>query len=243
VKRKSLALIPARSGSKGIPKKNLVELGGHPLIAWSIMAARKVSCFDSIIVSTDDKDIATISRQYGAEVPFLRPSELARDNSLQVDTIKHSLEFLQSYGQVFDCVMLLQPTFPFRNPIDCEEAINLYYQVNCSTVVSVTDYSQVHSSNLYLGSLDALQSLEFESNFQGTLRQNLPKYWWRNGGIYALAPERIIKDRSLYSKTIYGYEIPRWQSHNIDSALDLVDARFALFDERILRIKSLLFGT
>jgi CMP-N-acetylneuraminic acid synthetase len=128
---KVLGLIPARSGSKSVQRKNLTDLGGLPLIGWSIRSALE-SNLDRVVVSTDDLEISRVSQSFGAEVPFLRPQNLALDHSLTIDTVLHALDEL---GPGFDAVMLLQPTSPFRNATDINDALNMF--IDCSSVISV----------------------------------------------------------------------------------------------------------
>lgn len=135
-----LGLIPARGGSKGIPRKNIKLLAGKPLIAWTIEAALDSSCFARLIVSTDDAEIASVARQYGAEVPFLRPAELASDAASSMDVVLHGLDWLAQAAQSLPgLVMLLQPTSPLRTPEDIQAAITLQTEKNAEAVVSVCE--------------------------------------------------------------------------------------------------------
>ncbi|MBI2055590.1 MAG: acylneuraminate cytidylyltransferase family protein, partial [Candidatus Sungbacteria bacterium] len=126
---KILGIIPARGGSKSIPRKNIKELGGKPLIAWTIEAAKKSGVFDRIILTTDDSEIAEVGREWGVEVPFMRPNELAEDHTPTLPVIQHTLAWLEdneSYEP--DAVMILQPTTPFRQPHHIQEAVQLFRQ-------------------------------------------------------------------------------------------------------------------
>lgn len=242
MKRRHIALIPARGGSKGIPRKNLKLLGGHSLVAWAVQAAKNSQSFDNIVVSTDDLEIATHAVKYGAEVPFLRPKEYSGDDSKQLDTVRHVLEFYQGAGVSFSSVTILQPTSPFRTGDDCKRALKLFENSQENSVISICEYSHVQLTNLYLGTPESLKILG-EQVAEGTLRQELPKIWWRNGALYVIAPSTILEKHSLYSEHILGYEMPYWQSHNIDNFSDLEEARRALTDRRISELKKNLFNS
>ena len=123
---RTIAIIPARGGSKGIPHKNIVDLGGIPLIAWSILVAKKVSIIEEVYVSTDDGEIARIATQYGANVPFLRPARLATDSARTVDAVADFLNKIQASREKIDAIVLLQPTQPFRSAESIERALNLF---------------------------------------------------------------------------------------------------------------------
>jgi CMP-N,N'-diacetyllegionaminic acid synthase len=235
-----VAIIPARGGSKGIPRKNLQLLGGYPLIAWAIRAAQRAQVFERIVVSTDDLEIASVATAYGAEVPFIRPREISQDYSLQLNTLVHALEHFEETGQNISSVTLLQPTSPFRFGSDCQNALGLFEEFGENTVVSVTDFSHVQPSNLYGGELNDLLS-NLKSEDKGTLRQSFPKTWWRNGSIYIFSPFTLLNGRKLYTEKTLGYQMPSWQSHNIDNLNDLEDAEMAIFDPRISELRSSLF--
>ena len=143
-----LALIPARSGSKGLPNKNTLQCAGKPLIEWSISAAQKVNYIDDVLVTTDSEEIASISMNAGASIPFLRPAFLAEDDSSMLDVIKHAWDnHLSKSGQHYDYVVLLQPTSPLRTSNHIKEAIDFYF-TNCKsgadTLSSVYPVSQKH---------------------------------------------------------------------------------------------------
>jgi N-acylneuraminate cytidylyltransferase len=132
-----LAIIPARGGSKGVPKKNSKLLGDKPLIAYSIEAALLCTQFDSVVVSTDDENIAKLSKQLGAEVPFIRPAELATDEAKSIDVVLHCIQYLEAQGKYFDAVCLLQPTSPFRKPAFIKQCINAFIKQKVDTLISV----------------------------------------------------------------------------------------------------------
>jgi len=132
-----LGLIPARGGSKGVPRKNIRELAGIPLIAHSIQAARDATAIDSVVVSTDDEEIAEVADSHGARVPFMRPSELAMDKAPTAPVITHALETLHDAGEEHDAFVLLQPTSPLRTVTHIDEAYSLYEESDADPVISV----------------------------------------------------------------------------------------------------------
>jgi CMP-N-acetylneuraminic acid synthetase len=125
MKNKIIAIIPARGGSKGLPRKNIKLLLGKPLVAWTIEQAKNSKYVNKVVVSTEDKEIAEISRGYGAEVPFLRPKELARDDSPTIDAILHALNWFEESGEYFDIVVLLEPTSPLRDVEDKDKCVEI----------------------------------------------------------------------------------------------------------------------
>ena len=138
-----LGLIPARGGSKGIPHKNSKLLGGKPLIAYSIEAALASAQLTSVLVSTDDEGIAEVSRQFGAQVPFLRPAALAQDHSPTIDTVVHALQYYRATGEDYDAVCLLQPTSPFRTAQDIQLAVSAFRQAGTESHFSARSTTSV----------------------------------------------------------------------------------------------------
>jgi CMP-N-acetylneuraminic acid synthetase len=137
---KTLVIIPARGGSKGIPRKNIRLLLGKPLIAYAIELALKCRLVDKVIVSTDDEEIADIAKQYGAEVPFMRPEELATDKSPIIETLRHTVRYYEEKGVFFDNILLLEPTNPLREVKDVEETVKKINEPDVDTVVTVRKY-------------------------------------------------------------------------------------------------------
>ncbi len=140
---KTLGIIPARGGSKGIPNKNLLQLGGKPLIAYTVEAARASGVIDRLILSTDSEAIAEIGRSLGVEVPFMRPPELASDDAPMLPVVQHAVSQMEQSGWVADIVVLLQPTSPLRRPERIQQAVELLKSSDCSSVVSVTEIPEM----------------------------------------------------------------------------------------------------
>ena len=226
-----LALIPARAGSKGIIDKNIVDLDGKPLMNWSIEVALNSKLFDVVCVSTDSSEIAHIARNAGAEVPFLRPIEISEDKSLQIDVIKHCLQFYQNRHLEFNSITLLQPTSPFRKIEDLASSLELFSHKNYETLISVKNITEFADSACYSSKIDnnSLELLPLKpvpyNEESGTLRQNFEKKYWRNGSIYIFKPANILVDRKLIKDPIVGFEMPWKRSINIDSYADLEIAR------------------
>lgn len=191
---KALFLIPARGGSKGIPGKNIKPLNGKPLICYAIDAAREVANSDEdICISTDDEGIANVVREYGLEIPFMRPDELARDNSGTYEVIMHALDYYKSQGREYEVVVLLQPTSPMRSAKHVAEAMDLYTP-DCDMVVSVC---QARSNPYYVmfnENADGYLQNIMEGKF--TRRQDCPQVWEYNGAVYVMNVNSL-KEKSL----------------------------------------------
>lgn len=216
--KKIVAIIPARSGSKGLTDKNIKLLNGKPLIAYTIEAAQKAQIFDEIIVSTDSKQYAEIAIQYGASVPFLRPKKLAADESSSNDVILHTLNELEKNHQTFDYFMLLQPTSPFRDETDIVNAMNLLWDKKGHAVVSVCE-SDI--SPLLMNTLDdSLVMANFLDQQNNKRRQDLSTYYRLNGAIYLSETESYKKEKSFYVKESFAYIMSRLNSIDIDDNID-----------------------
>ena len=218
--KKILAIIPARGGSKGIPRKNIKDLAGKPLIAWTIQAAQESRALDRIIVSTDDEEISQVSHKFGAEVPFLRPSELASDTAKSIDVVLHLLNKLAEDEHYFpDAVMLLQPTSPLRRSTDILAVIKLLQENE--TADAVISVSQVEHPISWLKEMDPDGKLnplvETSPIFR---RQDAKQVYELNGSIYLLKTAAIQKEQTFLPKNTYGYVMPFENSIDIDSPLD-----------------------
>lgn len=217
--KKFLAIIPARSGSKGIKDKNIKELNGKPMIAYTIEAAIKSYIFDDIVVSTDSEKYAQISRKYGARVPFLRPDNLATDDASSKDVIEHVLKRLLKEGKKFDYFALLQPTSPLRNKNDIIEAVDLLFLKNANAVISVceTDHSPLWTNTL----CENLQIDNFiKKEVRNSRRQDLPKYYRLNGAIYIAQTDYFLKYKDWFKEKSYAYIMPKERSIDVDNILD-----------------------
>ena len=225
--KKILALITARGGSKGLPRKNIKPLLGKPLIAWTVEQAKNSKYIDKVVVSTDDEEIAEISKKYGAEVPFLRPKELARDDSPTIDAIIHAINWFEERGEFFDILILLQPTSPLRTTEDIDNAIELF--LNNKDALSLISVKENEHPPFW--------SLEIENKFLKPLfgeeyfkkrRQELPKSYMPNGAIFISYVDILKKYKTFYTPKTIAYIMPPERSIDIDNEFDFLLAEFIL---------------
>jgi len=223
-----LGLILARGGSKRLPRKNILPLAGKPLLAWTVEAAQAARHLDRVVLSTDDIEIADVGRQFGAEVPFTRPSELASDTATSLNVILHALRTLAEQGEPYDYVVLLQPTSPLRSAADIDAAIELLLTKEADAVISVceTDHPPEWSNTLP----DSLSMAGFyRPGIRSTRSQDLPKSYRLNGAVYVYSCRRLLQSGSLeMDDNSYAYIMPRERSVDIDSAIDFEIAQLLL---------------
>jgi len=221
IKNKSvLAIIPARKGSKRLVGKNMLDLKGKPLIAWTIEEALKSNYIDNIIISTDDENIINLSRQYkGINVPFVSPKELSSDKATSLDVVLHALNYYSSNDKNFDYVMLLQPTSPLRKSKDIDYSIEeLSEEVKSVVSVCETDHSPLWSNRLP----DNKSMKNFLSKEIKNLRsQDLPKYYRLNGAIYISEVEYLVKEKGFLGNQTKAYNMPIERSIDVDTKIDL----------------------
>jgi CMP-N,N'-diacetyllegionaminic acid synthase len=220
-----LAVIVARGGSKTLPRKNVLPLGGRPLIGWSIKAALDAPSVTRVIVSTDDPEIAAVARTEGADVPFMRPDHLATDRATSIDVLTHALENLPGY----DAAVLLQPTSPFRTTGDIEAGFALFQS---SGAPSCTSVCPVEESPYLMYHLDPTSRLQRVVPIPsgGLRRQDLPQVAILNGALYFIGVDRFLRDQTLVHEDAVGYLMPRSRSIDIDDARDLKIASETLDD-------------
>lgn len=223
---KILGIIPARGGSKGVRRKNIALLGNKPLIAYTIDAALK-SKLDRVIVSTEDDEIATIASNYGVEVPFKRPIELATDSSNSIDVAIHGLKEMERLDQkIYDAVMYLQPTTPFRSSADINSSINLLKtNPEADSVISVVDVKGSHPARMKYIDNGYLIDPDFCEKVENQNRQELTPMFIRNGAIY-LTKKEIILDASFKGKRSLAHKMSFNDSVNIDSLEDFEFAQW-----------------
>lgn len=209
-----LALVPARGGSKGIPRKNIKLFGGKPLIAWTIEVALRSRSIDAVVVSTEDEEIAEVACRWGAQVPFLRPAELAQDATPGIDPVLHALEQLPA----FDAVLLLQPTSPLRTTDDIDQCIELAQELGAPSVVSVSE-PEKHPYWMYrLREDQRLQT--FIDAPQVSCRQELPRIYALNGALYFALSGWLQQRRAFITEETAAYVMPRERSLDLDSMID-----------------------
>lgn len=227
MKYKSLYIIPARGGSKGIPRKNIKELAGIPLIHYSIAVARALTDDAHIIVSTDDEEIAQVARQTGLAVPYMRPAHLATDTAGSREVIIDAMDYADSAGIQYDNVVLLQPTSPLRTIDDVKRALDLYSQ-DVDMVVSVVETSANPYYNCF--EADATTGYLHVSKGDGkiTRRQDAPKVWEYNGAIYVINPQSIrTMAMGEFSRKV-PCEMPRERSIDLDTPMDWTIAELVI---------------
>ncbi len=228
---KTLCVIPARGGSKGIPKKNIKQLGGKPLIYYAIDGARSIADDSDICVSTDDPEIVKKVEDYGLKVPFVRPSYLASDTMGTYEVLLHALDFYEKQGKKYERIVLLQPTSPFRSPEDIKGAMNKY-TAEIDMVVSVKEAS----SNPYYNS--------FEEDGNGYLviskgdghycrRQEAPKAWEYNGAVYVINTESLKEKNISDFNKIVKYEMDDLHSVDLDTMFDWKVAELLISEKMI----------
>jgi CMP-N,N'-diacetyllegionaminic acid synthase len=217
-----LAVIPARGGSKGLPRKNIKELAGRPLITWTIEAGLASKYIDQLIVTTDDEEIARIATEYNATVPFIRPKHLGSDSASSYETILHALDYYFDKGESFDYLLLLQPTSPLRTTQHIDEAFCLLDSKNADSIISVTESEHSPLWSNVLPEDHNMEDFISDTCRQVTRRQDLPKYFRINGAIYIVNIKKMINEKSLFLSTnIFAYIMDRYSSVDIDDLLDL----------------------
>lgn len=225
--KKILAIIPARGGSKGVPKKNIKELKGKPLIDYTIESAKKSKYIDRVLVSTEDEEIAKVSKRSGAEVPYLRPSQLSQDNSPTIDCVIHMVNWLkENENYIPDYVCLLQCTSPLRTYEDIDRAIEKALYLNMDGVVSVCEAEvNPYWTNVFKG-----DKLEFfiKEGKQITRRQDLPAVYRVNGAVYLIKTDVLIEKNTFLTDNMSGYIMSNKSSVDIDTEIDFKFAQLLL---------------
>lgn len=224
--KKIIAIIPARGGSKGIPNKNIVDVNGNPLIVYTINAAKESQYIDRIYVSTDSTEIADVCCANGVEVESLRPQYLATDEAKTLDTLKYTLNLLQSQNEYYDYVILLQPTQPLRSYVHIDEAIELISVHENPSIISV---SEVEDHPIFIRRINETGELESLLQTSSTVRrQDLPAYYKVNGAIYINAVSDIIKQDTSLNDNKIPYVMGRQYDLDIDRLEDLERLRWLL---------------
>lgn len=223
-----LGVITARGGSKGLPGKNLLPLAGKPVIAWSIEQALHSARLERVIVSTDSPEIAETARAWGAEVPFLRPAELAQDTTPHIDVVEHALAWLKEReGYRPDYLCTIQPTSPLRAPDDLDNIIALACRKEADAVVAI---SETHAHPYLVRRMDGEGLLRpfVEADLPYLRRQDLPPAYFINGAGFVNRIENLLRERTFYPEKLFGYLMPTERSLQIDSKLDFDIVEFLL---------------
>ena len=219
---KIIAIIPARSGSKGLPDKNIKSVCGRPLMDYTIKAAIDSECFETVMVSTDSEKYAEIAKKCGADVPFMRSAITSGDEAGSWDVVREILNNYKKKGIIYDYVALLQPTSPLRSAMDIRMAIKMLDEDSVNNVVSVTETE--HPVQWCFTLPVDLEMVEYaKSPYNNMRRQDLKKHYQENGAIYLVNANKIINDDyNLYEDKCFAYIMPRERSIDIDTKLDLI---------------------
>lgn len=220
-----IAIIPARGGSKGLPGKNIKPLNGKPLIAYAVEAALKAKHIDRVIISTDDEEIARVAVQYGAELPFMRPAELASDTALAVDNYIYTIGKLEQESEtIIDAFVVLQPTSPLRIAEDIDGAVELFEKKKADSVISYTQEAHPISWHKYLDEEGHFIDI-LDANIKN--RQDNRVSYYPNGAVYVFRTS-MIRERKYYTDRSYAFIMPRIRSVDIDFIEDFEYAEFLL---------------
>lgn len=226
--KRILAVITARGGSKGVPRKNIKDLGGRPLIAYSIEVAKQSGLISHLIVSTDDEEIANMAKEFGADVPFMRPVELAGDTVVHADVMKHAVGFMEErLGIFFDYVVILQPTSPFRLVGDIDETLKVLMESGADSGVSMMELDGDHP--IKIKKMEGNQVLPYcLSEPEGVRRQDLPKAYKRSSAVYAVKRDVLMNQGMIFGGSTVGYVVPNERSIDIDTEYDWLRAEYML---------------
>lgn len=225
-----LGLIPARGGSKGVPRKNIRLLCGKPLLQYTAEAALAAHLLSHVILSTEDEEIAQVGRQCGLDVPFLRPAELAQDDTPTLPVVQHAVNWMEKHGEHFDAICLLQPTNPLRLPLVIDACIELLKQSDVDAVVTILPVPAEYNPHwVYFQDEDGLLRLSTGELDPVPRRQSLPVAFHREGSVYAMRRNIVMEQNSLCGRSLVGYPLDPEQSVNIDGLEDWERA------ERLLR--------
>ena len=216
-----IAFIFARGGSKGLPGKNIRPLGGKPLIAWSIEQALAVKRIDRVIISTDSEDIAEVARKYGAEVPFIRPEQLASDNSPEWLAWRHALTYLiETDGKLPEVMLSLPATAPLRLPIDIENCLDKYSEGDVDMVITVTDAHRSPYFNMVKSNDDGTVGLVIPPPSAIARRQDAPRVFDMTTVAYVVSPEFVMNHNSVFEGRVRAVHVPVGRAIDIDTLLD-----------------------
>lgn len=224
-----LGLVPARGGSKGVPRKNVRLLRGRPLLAYTADAARGARRLTRVVVSTDDPEIAEVALGCGLEVPFMRPAALAGDEAPMVPVVQHAIRALECAGDRFDAVCVLQPTCPLRRPADIDGAVALLEATGADSVISFVAVGEKHPMRMkHLDEEGRVTNPPFAEPAEGMRRQALPPLYLREGSIYLTRRTTIMEHGMLQGADCRAWVVPPERACNIDTPFDLAMAEWML---------------
>ncbi len=216
-----VGLVPARGGSKGIPRKNIRLLCGKPLLHYTSDAALACRSLSRVVLSTEDEEVAAVGRLGGLDVPFLRPPELANDSTPMLPVILHAVAWLEAHGDQFDAICLLQPTNPLRRPEDIDGCVDLLVRDGADAVVTVLPVPAEHNPHwTYLSAGDGFLRLSTGESEPISRRQDLPEAVHREGSVYVTRRNVLVEGLSLYGQRLAGYPMPPERCVNLDAPED-----------------------
>lgn len=217
-----LGVVPARGGSKAIPRKNVVLLLGKPLLAYTAEAVLSSKRLTRTVVSTEDPEIARVGREWGLDVPFMRPPELALDETPTISVIQDVVRKLEDIGECYDAVLILQPTTPLRRPEDIDGAIELLARTGADSVISFFNVGEKHPARMKFIAPDGkVFDPPFAEKVEGQRRQELPKLYLREGSIYLTRRQVLMEHNSVKGRDCRAWIIPPERACNIDTPFDL----------------------
>ncbi len=224
-----LGLIPARGGSKGVPEKNIRLLQGKPLLWYTAMAALNSPSLSRVVLSTDDNNIAKIGKQIGLEVPFLRPAELAKDDTPTLPVIQHAVRILEKNAEKFDAICLLQPTSPLRDESIIEGCLKQFINTENDTVITISPVPEKYNPHfVYFKDNEGLLEYSMGENTKAIRRQDVPPAYLREGSVYVMRRNILMDDNTIYGKRVIGYPVAAEKSINIDTMEDWQEAEVIL---------------
>ena len=219
---KTLGIVPARGGSKGIPRKNIVSLLGKPLLAYTAQAALAAKRVTRVVLSTEDEEIAAVGKKWGLDVPFLRPKELALDDTPTIPVLQDVVRKLAAAGEQYEAILVLQPTSPLRRPEDIDGSIALLERTGADSVMAFVDVGEKHPARMKLITTEGLVlDPPFAEPFEGQRRQDLPKMYLREGSIYLTRQAVLMQQDSVKGRDCRAWIIPEDRACNIDTPFDL----------------------
>jgi len=228
-----LGLITARGGSRGIPRKNIKLMAGKPLIVWTIEAALASKFLTRIVVSTDDEEIASIARDAGADVPFMRPSALAQDDSTSLEVVHHALETLRTQGETYDAVMILQPTSPLRTAEDIDTAVQKMQKTGADSVMGMVELSDFSAKKVKTIDGDTIAPFFEEEGKTSAARSQGRHAYKRNAAIYLTRTDLLLR-HDLFGKDSRAIIMPRERSVDVNDGFDWLIAEALLHQRHVL---------
>lgn len=231
--KRVLGLVTARGGSKGLPGKNVRDLCGKPLIAWTIEAGLHSDAIDDLVLSTDSEEIAEVGQRHGAEVPFRRPAELASDTASSIDVVIHALDWLRGQGRDYDLLVLLEPTSPLREARDIDAALRQMLDHGATAIAGVCRADTVHPAFMFRKALAGRLVPYLTHSADAVRRQEVEPLFYLEGTVYASTVPAVRERRGFYHDDTIGYEVPKWKAPEIDDIVDF------LFVEAIMKHRGL----